>query len=171
MTPTTTPVGTAGETVLPVIREYVVATPGTCGGKPRIAGHRIKVADVAVWHERLGRTPAQIVAEYPQLSLAKVHAALAYYYDHKAEIDADIAAGEAFARQMEASQPSFWERLAAKRPDVLSLSPWAILGYVRSGYCPAEDVERLRADLPRRLGESPDDPDLQELRRELEPGR
>ncbi len=168
MTPTTTPTSAAPETVVPVFQEHIVITPGTCGGKPRIAGHRIKVAHVAVWHERMGMSPAQIVAEYPQLTLGKVHAALAYYYDHKAELDADIAAGEEAARQLEASQPSLLQKIAAKRPNVQRLSAKAALGYLHSGFCPAEDIERLRADLPRRLAASPPDPDLEELRAELE---
>src|SRR4029450_12500399 len=46
-------VSAAGGTgYIPVIAEHVVVTPGVCGGKPRIAGHRIKVAHVAAWHER-----------------------------------------------------------------------------------------------------------------------
>jgi hypothetical protein len=38
----------------PLIAEHIVLTPGTCGGKPRIAGHRIRVQNIAIWHERLG---------------------------------------------------------------------------------------------------------------------
>ena len=41
----------------------MVTWPGYCGGKPHIAGHRIKVQHVAVWHERLGRSPDEIIAE------------------------------------------------------------------------------------------------------------
>jgi uncharacterized protein (DUF433 family) len=35
-----------------VIAEHIVITPGTCGGKPHIAGHRIKVSHVAILHEQ-----------------------------------------------------------------------------------------------------------------------
>jgi uncharacterized protein (DUF433 family) len=48
---------------MPVITEHIVQTPGVCAGKPRIAGHRIKVEQVAVWHERMGQSPAQIVLD------------------------------------------------------------------------------------------------------------
>ena len=58
--------------------QRIERTPGVCGGKPRIAGHRIRVQDIAAWHEFQGMSPDQIVAGYPQLSLADVHAALAY---------------------------------------------------------------------------------------------
>jgi uncharacterized protein (DUF433 family) len=86
--------------------EHIVATPGTCGGKPRIAGHRIRVQDVALWHERLGYSIAEIVAHYPQLTLAEVHAALAYYYDHREEIHDDITQAEALVERMKHEIPS-----------------------------------------------------------------
>src|SRR5215813_15141246 len=86
--------------------EHIVATPGTCGGKPRIAGHRIRVQDIALWHERLGYSVAEIVAHYPQLTLAEVHAALAYYYDHQEEIQDDIAQAEALVERMKREIPS-----------------------------------------------------------------
>jgi uncharacterized protein (DUF433 family) len=103
----TTPTTTSGpETVLPVLGEYLAIKPGFCGGKPHIAGHRVKVQHVAVWHERLGMTPEEIVATYPTLTLPAVYAALAYYHAHRAEIDADIAADEQFVEQMKAATSS-----------------------------------------------------------------
>jgi len=57
-----------------------------CGGRARIAGHRIRVQDIVLWTEQ-GRSPDQIVAEFPRLSLADVYAALAYCHDHRDEID------------------------------------------------------------------------------------
>ena len=71
---------------------HIVATPGTNGGRPRIDGTRIRVQDVAVWSEEGGKTPAQIVAAYPHLTLAQVHAALSYYYDHREQIRGAIDA-------------------------------------------------------------------------------
>lgn len=88
------------------IAEHIVATPGTCGGKPRITGHRIRVQDVALWHERLGYSVAEIVAHYPQLTLAEVHTALAYYYDHQEEIQQDIREAEALVETLKAQIPS-----------------------------------------------------------------
>ena len=90
------------ETIVPVIGEFIAVKPGYCGGKPHVAGHRIKVQHIAVWHERLGMTPAEIVATYPSLSLPAVHAALAYYHSHRPEIDGDIAADEQFVAEMKA---------------------------------------------------------------------
>jgi uncharacterized protein (DUF433 family) len=73
---------------------HIERTPGTCGGKPRIAGHRIRVQDIVVWHERLGQTPEEIVTRFPQLTLGDVHAALAYYFDHREEICRDLREDE-----------------------------------------------------------------------------
>jgi uncharacterized protein (DUF433 family) len=89
-------------TVVPIIGEYIAVKPGYCGGKPHILGHRIKVQHIAIWRERMGMTPEEIVATYPSLSLPAVFAALAYYHSHRNEIDADIEADEQFAAQMKA---------------------------------------------------------------------
>jgi uncharacterized protein (DUF433 family) len=86
--------------------EHIARTPGVCGGRACIAGHRIRVADVVAWHERRGYSPDEIVALFPGLTLADVHAALAYYFDHRSEIEADLQADEALARQLTQTQPS-----------------------------------------------------------------
>jgi len=71
-------------------REYahVVCTQGTVAGEPRIAGHRIRVRDVVAARDLGGFTPEEIAATvYPDLTLGEVYAALAYYEDHREEID------------------------------------------------------------------------------------
>jgi uncharacterized protein (DUF433 family) len=57
-------------------------TPDVCGGPPRVSGHRIAVEDIAIWHERLGRSVDEIATENG-LTLAEIHAALSYYHDHR----------------------------------------------------------------------------------------
>lgn len=57
-----------------VISEHIKITPGICGGKPRIAGHRIKVEDIVIYHERMGLSPDEIVSQYPTITLADVYA-------------------------------------------------------------------------------------------------
>ena len=84
---------------------HIECTPGIAGGKPRIAGHRITVQNIAVWHERLGKSADEISTEYG-LSLAEVHAALAYYFDHRDEIDQRIAEDEAFVATLRSRTPS-----------------------------------------------------------------
>ena len=92
-------------------RVRIVSTPGTRGGKPRIDGHRITVADVAIWYERMGMSPDEIVSTYPTITLSDVHAALAYYYEHRDRIDADIREGEEAAEKLRAGQPSIFEKV------------------------------------------------------------
>lgn len=87
------------------MNQHIEITPGIAGGKPRIAGHRITVANIVIWHERQGKSVDEIAAEY-DLTLADVHAALAYYFDHREEIDCSITAGEEFVAQLRQRTPS-----------------------------------------------------------------
>ena len=88
------------------ISGHIEITQGVCGGKPRIAGHRVRVQDIAIWHERLAMSADEIVSEYPQLALADVYAALTYYHDHRAEIESSIKDGEALAEFLRFETPS-----------------------------------------------------------------
>ena len=90
--------------------DHIEVTPGVCGGKPRIKGHRIKVQHVVVWHERMGRSPDEIVSQHPGLTLADVYAALTYYWDHRAQIDADIKEGREFAAKLRSGAASILEK-------------------------------------------------------------
>ena len=68
---------------------HIVCTAGVVGNEPRIAGTRIRVRDVVLVRDVQALTPEEIVATvYPQLSLAQVYAALAYYEDHREEVNA-----------------------------------------------------------------------------------
>ena len=73
------------------IGTLIVRTPGTVGGRPRIANHRIGVEDIAAL-ARQGYEAVDIVASiFSELTLAEVHAALAYYYANQPEIDGYLA--------------------------------------------------------------------------------
>jgi uncharacterized protein (DUF433 family) len=76
------------------IGTLIARTPDTCGNRPRIAGTRFSVQQVAVLHKE-GLSPQEIVNEYEFLTLAQVYAALAYYYANREEIEAYLAAEEA----------------------------------------------------------------------------
>ena len=89
---------------------YIEKTPGVAGGKPRIAGRRITVQNIVVWQERLGRSIDEIAAEY-ELSLAEIHAALAFYFDHPDEINQAIERDAELADALRRVTPS---KLAAK---------------------------------------------------------
>ena len=86
--------------------QHIEITPGVCGGKPRIAGTRIRVQDVMVWHERMNLSADEIASTYPHVSLAAVYAALTYYYDHRLEIDEQIRRGEELVEQARHKHPS-----------------------------------------------------------------
>ena len=111
---TTTPLPTATATGAPSLAEYIVRTPGVCGGQPRIAGTRIKVKHVFTWVEQMGKTPAQVVAEHSHLTMAQVHAALAYYWSHVDEIRQDMDNEDKLVAELKATAgPSrLQERLA-----------------------------------------------------------
>lgn len=73
---------------------YIETDPQTCDGKPRLAGTRIRVQDIALMH-RQGATPDSIVAAFDSLTLASVYAALSFYYDNQSVIDNLIESDEA----------------------------------------------------------------------------
>ncbi len=66
---------------------------GRCGGRAVVAGTRIRVCVILTCY-RQGMTVEGIVEQYPHLRPADVHDALAYAYDHTAEIETDLAADE-----------------------------------------------------------------------------
>ena len=85
--------------------EHIELTPDTAGGKPRIRGRRITVQDLAIWHERLGKSADEIATEF-DLTLSDVYAGLAYYFDHREEIDRHIAEDNALVEALRAQTPS-----------------------------------------------------------------
>jgi len=91
--------------------DRISRTPGVCGGKACVAGHRVRVLDVVAWHEHQGMTPDEIVSHLPTITLADVHAALAYYFDHIEELQQEMRAERAFAEEFRRGNPSV---LAAK---------------------------------------------------------
>jgi uncharacterized protein (DUF433 family) len=87
------------------LNRFIEITPGTRGGKPRIAGRRITVADIAIAYLRLGQSLEKIAVEY-DLTLAEVYTAIAFYYDNKSAIDESIRAAEALAESLRSQYPS-----------------------------------------------------------------
>jgi uncharacterized protein (DUF433 family) len=101
---------TKDEVMVNVIREHIEIVQEALGPKARIAGHRIGVEDIAVWHEKLGMSPDEIVYNYPTITLADVYAALAYYWDHRDEIEQAIAGEKAFVEEFRKHYTSPLER-------------------------------------------------------------
>jgi uncharacterized protein (DUF433 family) len=79
------------------IERHIAVDEGICGGEPRIAGTRIKVRHVVVEYERRGLSPDEICDLHPGLTLAAVHSAIAYYYEHRDEMLEAIRRDEGFA--------------------------------------------------------------------------
>jgi uncharacterized protein (DUF433 family) len=92
------------------LNQYIDITPGIRGGKPRIAGTRMTVADIATLYLRMGQSLDLIAGKY-HLPLASVYAAMAYYYDHQDEIQQSMREDDAFADSLQSNYPS---RLQAK---------------------------------------------------------
>ena len=67
--------------------------PARCGGQPVVTGTRIRVATILTCY-RQGLGIDEIVQQYPSLRPADVHDALAYAYDHLAQIEAALAADD-----------------------------------------------------------------------------
>ncbi len=57
---------------------------------PLIAGTTMKVVELITSVKAYGWTPEELHANYPHVSMSKIYSALAYYWDHKQELDADI---------------------------------------------------------------------------------
>jgi len=72
--------------------------PEIRGGRPCIAGTSVSVRRIAQWRN-MGLIPEEIARKFGHLSLAQVHAALAYYHANQAEVDADL---ESEARETDA---------------------------------------------------------------------
>jgi uncharacterized protein (DUF433 family) len=85
---------------------HIVRTPNIVGGEPRLVNTRIRVRDVVAARDLGGLTPEEIASTvYPDLALAQVYAALAYYEDHKSEIDQAAVAETDFVQKFLEQNP------------------------------------------------------------------
>lgn len=82
------------------IGTLIVRSDAIRGGRPRVAGTGVTVRRIVGWYKQ-GLTPEEIATEISHLSLAQVYAALTYYHANREEIEADIAAEEVEAKQLE----------------------------------------------------------------------
>jgi uncharacterized protein (DUF433 family) len=84
---------------------YIEMTPGILGGKPRIAGRRISVQNIVVWHEWMDWSADKIANEF-DLTLAEIYSALAYYYNNPDEINQAIKDSQSFVEEIKRGIPS-----------------------------------------------------------------
>jgi uncharacterized protein (DUF433 family) len=83
---------------------------------PFIEGSSMKVVELITSVKAYGWSPEELLANYPHLTLSKIHSALSFYWDHQAEIDAAIAQRDHYAEQLEtaAGESPFAARLRAQ---------------------------------------------------------
>jgi uncharacterized protein (DUF433 family) len=87
------------------IGTLIERSPEIRRGRPCIAGTGVTVVRIAGWHN-LGLTPEEIAAKIEHLTLAQIHAALAYYHANRNEIDSDIAAEETAIEEIFPNPPN-----------------------------------------------------------------
>lgn len=92
---------------------HIESNPEICAEQPHIKGTRITVSLIAREVENLRMTPDEVVAAHAHLTLAQIHAALAYFYDHREEIERDVQATDAVEAQLRAQFPSHAQALMA----------------------------------------------------------
>ena len=86
-------------------------------GVPIIAGANTKVAELITEIHLHGLSPEELCYQLPHLSLGQIYSALAYYWDHREEIDRDLQQRSEHAERLrrELGQPPLVERLRLRR--------------------------------------------------------
>jgi hypothetical protein len=79
---------------------------------------RVRVAQIVMDYLAHGWSPDEMCRQHPYLTLAESHAAMAYYFDHQAEIDREIEAELKQAEQArdDRNVPSVMNRLRLRGP-------------------------------------------------------
>jgi len=80
------------------LADFIEKTPAFAEANRALPARASRSSTSSFWVERMGMSPAQVVAEYPHLTMAQVHAALAYYWSHDEEIQRDIESEEKAGR-------------------------------------------------------------------------
>src|SRR5438445_13083262 len=86
------------------IGQLIVKTPGTCGGRARLAGKRIPVSSVYRWFVR-GCAPEDILGKYDGVALAEIYAAISYALSNLQEITSEIQTEDRLANEASSSRP------------------------------------------------------------------
>jgi uncharacterized protein (DUF433 family) len=73
-------------------------------GVPWISGANTKVVEVVLDKMAYGWSPEEMHRQHSHLSMAQIHAALSYYYEHQDEVDADIERRRRYVEEMRAQQ-------------------------------------------------------------------
>ena len=84
-------------------------------GVPWITGANTKVVEVVLDKMAYGWSPEEMHWQHPHLSMAQIHAALAYYYEHQDDIDADIERRTRYVEETRAQQKNPFTREELER--------------------------------------------------------
>ncbi len=74
-------------------------------GVPSIVGTTMKVVELVTAQAAYGWSPEELHFQFPYLTLGQIHSSLAYYWDHRDELDRDIARRLATADQLQQQAP------------------------------------------------------------------
>lgn len=79
-------------------------------------GRNTKVVELVADVKAHGWSPEELVIQHPHLTLGQVHSALAYYWDHREEVEADLARRQEYVEKLraEAGESSVVARLRAR---------------------------------------------------------
>jgi len=94
---------------------HIESAPEICAGQPHIAGTRITVSIIAREVEYLRMSPDEVIAAHPHLTLGQVHGALAYFYDHRADMESAMREAEDIEAELRARFPSRIQELLVSR--------------------------------------------------------
>jgi uncharacterized protein (DUF433 family) len=101
-------------TAAKTVYSHITKDPEVCGGRACIDATRIRVLDIVGLHRR-GVKPEDMLHAYgSELTLAQVHAALSYAYDHPDEIDAAIEEDRGVAERIERDRDEYLKRRSAR---------------------------------------------------------
>jgi len=79
--------GMTDNTILSI--NLISTNPAVRAGRPCIVGTGLRVTDLMFAHLAHQRTADELASDYA-LPISHVYAAFAYYYEHKADLDADM---------------------------------------------------------------------------------
>lgn len=82
------------------IGRLIASTSGLKSGSPHIAGTGVLVRTIVRFYQQ-GLLAEEIVSEYGHLTLAQVHAAIAYYHANREAVEQDMARQDAEAARLE----------------------------------------------------------------------
>jgi uncharacterized protein (DUF433 family) len=85
--------------------------------EPIISGTNMKVIELVSEKTAHGWSPEELYLQHPYLSLGQIHSALAYYWDHKKKLDAEIKKRLEYVKQSKKSlkTASFAEKLVENK--------------------------------------------------------